>query len=110
MDLSDTLSAYNAREFHHIYPKAHLGAQGIQFHEANVVANICMLTAADNNEISDCDPADYFDRIPKGIREDVFERALIPEEFRDGDKPYADFVWARADALARKASELIHNG
>jgi hypothetical protein len=40
VDLSDALSAYNAREFHHIYPKAYLGTQGIQFHEANVIANI----------------------------------------------------------------------
>ena len=68
VDLSDTLSAYNARQFHHIYPKGYLGNQGISFHEANVIANICMLTASDNNEISDKAPRDYFrpSRLPSG--------------------------------------------
>jgi hypothetical protein len=110
VDLSDTLSAYNAREFHHIYPKAYLASQGIPFHESNVVVNICMLTAADNNEISDGDPREYFARIPPNILENVCDRALIPTGFRDGSKPYADFVDARGRALADKASDLIKNG
>lgn len=110
VDLSDTLSAYNAREFHHIYPKGHLGSQGIQFHEANVVANICMLTSSDNNQISDEDPRNYFAQIHSSVRDSVFERALIPVEFRDGSKPYDDFLVARAAALASKAQELIRKG
>jgi hypothetical protein len=110
VDLSDALSAYNAREFHHIYPKGYLASQDIHFHEANVIANICMLTAADNNEISDSDPAEYFPKIPEAIRDDVFQRALIPDEFRGGTKVYADFVKARAGLLAAKASSLIQAG
>jgi hypothetical protein len=110
VDLSDTLSAYNARQFHHIYPKGHLGGQGIPFHEANVVANICMLTAADNNEISDGDPREYFARISPALRDTVFDRALIPATFRDGSKPYVDVVAVRAAALASKATTLISEG
>jgi hypothetical protein len=110
VDLSDTLSAYNARQFHHIYPKAFLGSLGIAFHEANVIANICMLTAADNNDIRDCDPREYFASIPDLIRDDVFTRALIPVDFRDGSKTYSDFLEARANMLAEKASELIRGG
>lgn len=110
VDLNDALAAYNAREFHHIYPKAYLGAQGIPFHEANVIANICMLTASDNNSISDRAPQDYFFEIPSEIRADVFDRALIPTEDRAGTRVYADFVKSRAAALAEKASNLIVNG
>ena len=110
VDLSDALSAYNAREFHHIYPKAYLASQGIHFHEANVIANICMLTSADNSEIRDADPAEYFPKINAAIRDDVFQRALIPKEFRGGAKVYADFVKARAGVLAAKASALIQAG
>lgn len=110
VDLSDALSAYNAREFHHIYPKGYLGTQGIHFHEANVIANICMLTSSDNNEISDANPVDYFAEIPATIREDVFQRALIPQSFQDGSKAYADFIKARAELLAKKAAELIQAG
>ncbi len=87
-----------------------MGGQGIPFHEANVIANICMLTASDNNTISDRAPQDYFPEIPTGIRSDVFDRALVPSADRGGTRVYADFIKARAEALAGKASELIQNG
>jgi hypothetical protein len=108
--LGNTLAAYNAREFHHIYPKAFLATEGISFHESNVIANICMLSQQDNNSISDKDPRDYFTSIPPEIKDDVFDRAVAPPEFRDGSKPYADFINKRAEALAVKAENLILNG
>jgi len=110
VDLGQTLGAYNAREFHHIYPKAFLASQGIPFHESNVVANVCMLTSSDNNAISDSDPRAYFGEISPKIKDDVFAAALVPPEFRDGTKPYADFVTVRAALLASKAEELILHG
>lgn len=110
VDLGTSLAAYNAREFHHIYPKAFLAAQSIPFHEANVIANVCMLTAQDNKTISDRDPALYFPEIPASIRNVVFDAALIQGEFRSGAKPYATFVEARASALAEEARTLIVNG
>jgi hypothetical protein len=110
VDLSDALSAYNARQFHHFYPKSFLAKSGIQFHEANVIANICMLTADDNNSISDHDPAEYIKRIPGDIRQDVLGRALIPEGFHDGTKPFSEFIKVRAEALAREGERLIRKG
>jgi hypothetical protein len=53
VDLGTVLSAYNAREFHHIYPKAFLSNIGIGFHEANIIANICFLQSSDNKMISE---------------------------------------------------------
>ena len=110
IDLSTALSAYNARQFHHIYPKAHLSSKGIGFHQSNVVANICMLTAADNNSISDSAPEDYFPKIPPTVRASAFERALIPIPFHDGTRPFADFVNQRAKELAVEANQLIVSG
>lgn len=110
VNLGTTLAAYNAREFHHIYPKAYLAAHGIPFHESNVIANVCMLTSHDNNTISDKDPRDYFSEILADIRDSVFEKALIPPGFRDGSKPYAEFIAKRAKLLATKAEELIETG
>lgn len=85
-----------------------MGGQGIPFHEANVIANICMLTSSDNNTISDRAPQDYFPEIPVGIRTDVFDRALVPTEDRAGTRVYADFIKARAVALADK-SQRAHS-
>lgn len=110
VDLSETLSAYNARQFHHVYPKAFLNGQGISFHEANVIANICLLTASDNNQISDKAPHEYFPQIPETIRADVFSRALISSEFQEGSKTFADFVKSRSELLAQKAGDLIRGG
>jgi hypothetical protein len=104
------LSAYNARQFHHIYPKAHLSSKGIGFHEANVVANICMLTAADNNSISDAAPYDYLPKIDATYKDDVLSRALMPIDARDGTKPFKDFITGRAKSLAATASKLIQSG
>ena len=110
VDLSNTLSAYNAREFHHIYPKSFLNSSGIGFSEANVIANICMISSADNKLISDDSPDVYFARIPTGQRDDILERALVGAAFRDGKRTYGDFLEARATALAAKAETLIVNG
>ena len=110
IDLGKTLSAYNAREFHHIYPKARLSQLGLHPYVANSLANICFLTADDNKAISARDPKDYFDDIPDKQRAEIFDRALIPPSLRTGAVPYAKFREDRATFLAAKAAELIENG
>ncbi len=69
-----------------------------------------MLTAADDNKISDQDPGAYFPQMPKKIRTGVFTPAFIPKEFADGSKPFAEFVSKRAELLARAAEQLIAEG
>jgi len=110
VDLSDAMAAYNAREFHHIYPKAFLADLGIGFHEANVIANICLLTSGDNKAISDRNPSDYFAEIPAEHKSKVFCAAFIPNETADGSKPFSEFLNLRAKALATAASDLIAKG
>ncbi len=110
VDLGTALAAYNAREFHHIYPKAFLARSGISFHQANVIANVCLLTSSDNNAISDSDPRDYFQTMPEPQKDAILKAALIPDEVADGSKPYADFVKLRAIELARGAAKLVNTG
>ncbi len=110
IDLGQTLAAYNSREFHHIYPKAYLTAQGLTFSQANVVANICMIIADDNKAISDKGPSVYFPELPAKHRTEVFDSAIIAKDFRDGSKPYADFIAKRSQLLAAVAEEMIKFG
>ena len=86
VDLGKVLSSYNAREFHHIYPKGYLKNIGFNFHDANKIANICFLTASDNNTISDEAPEEYFKRIPEERREVIFNSAIIPNNAREGKR------------------------
>jgi hypothetical protein len=110
VDLSNSLAAYNAREFHHIYPKAFLSDAGIGFHEANVIANICLLTSNDNNLIKDRNPAEYFRDIQSDQKDQIMNAALIPLSVSDGSKPFAEFIRLRAETLSKYASELIRTG
>ena len=110
IELGTTLASYNSREFHHIYPKSYLLGQNIGFHESNIIANICLLNSSDNRTISDKAPDIYFADIDAAIKPGVFSAALIPVGFHDGDKPYADFINARAELLTIAAKNLIRNG
>lgn len=110
VDLGSVMSAYNAREFHHVYPKAFLATQGIPFHQSNIIANVCLLTSADNRKISDENPAKYMSLIPTAQRDDIADCALIPRDCLDGSKTFVDFVQARSNLLAAKAESLIKTG
>lgn len=107
IDLGTTLAAYNAREFHHIYPKGHLSKQGIPFHEANQIANVCMLTQEDNRRIWDSAPQEYLGELVANDKGSILAAALMPVECRDGSKPYAYFVEARSKEMACAAERLI---
>ncbi|MBH1929620.1 DUF262 domain-containing protein [Serratia rubidaea] len=110
VDLGTVLSSYNARQFHHIYPKAYLASNGVTFHEANIISNICFLAASENNSISDKSPEDYFKEIPDEHKEEIFDAALIPSEARGGTLPFYEFIKLRNDKLHEKAQQLIEFG
>lgn len=110
VDLSNTMAAYNAREFHHIYPKAYLADLNIGFHQGNVIANICFLTSSDNKAISDRAPSEYFMTIPDAHKTEVLRSALIPDRAADGSMVFSEFLDIRANILAEAASNLIANG
>ena len=110
VDLGTVLSAYNSRQFHHIYPKAHLAVKGVSFHEANVISNICFLSASENNLISDKDPVEYFKDIPQLHRGEIFAAALIPEEGVDGALSFKHFLELRTKRLIAVGQRLIESG
>jgi len=110
VDLGSVLSGYNARQFHHIYPKAYLNDQGISFHEANVISNICFLSASENNAISDEAPEIYFKKIPIGQSDAIFGAALIPEKARNGKLSFEEFIDLRTKELTRVGQLLVDQG
>lgn len=107
VDLSNAMSAYNSREFHHVYPKGYLASQGIQFHASNIIANVCFLSQADNRAISDAPPATYMQGIDAARRPAIAASSLLPVAAMDGSLTYADFVKQRAIILATAARKLI---
>lgn len=110
IDPETALSNYNKKQFHHIYPRAHLKrikAPG----EHNSLANLCMLAASENLAISDDHPNEYLPRLAKALGDDaenVFESNFLPSPTTTDylNLNYADFLEARSKLLLEAIERL----
>lgn len=110
IDVAEALSGYNKKQFHHIHPRAHLrriSAPG----EHNALANICMLSAVENREVSDADPRVYLPQCIAGLSsraDDVFASNLLPlPSLVDYSlMSFPDFIESRAQVLREYIDSL----
>ena len=110
IDTAEALSTFNRKQFHHIYPRAHL-KRIADAEEHNSIINICMLAASENNAISDDDPKVYFPRCVATLGSSadvVFGTDLLPlsGEFDYAAGSYGEFLSARSVIVAQFISEL----
>ncbi|WP_347332110.1 GmrSD restriction endonuclease domain-containing protein [Marinimicrobium locisalis] len=106
------LSNYNRKQFHHIYPRAHLKrikAPG----EHNSLANFCMLAASENIAVSDDHPNEYLPRLAEALGESaeaVFESNFLPSPSATdySNLDYADFLEARSELLVNAINRLAN--
>lgn len=104
VELDRVLSEPNRSEYHHCYPRACLLAAGIADDDINALANIAMITRAENRTISDRRPLEYRELMPTDA-EAILESAQIPLSLFE--KPYEEFLIERAELLATRARDLI---
>lgn len=112
IDVAKALSAFNRKEYHHVYPRAFLKRTGAVL-EDNLLANICMLSAEANKVISDRDPVEYLPQLTAdhGANADaVFASNLlpIPSGFDYATANYAAFIEARAVVIDIRATVLCN--
>jgi hypothetical protein len=62
IDTAEALSVYNKKQFHHIFPEAFLRKLDPKLERSRLL-NFCMLSALENNLVSDEDPATYLPRL-----------------------------------------------
>lgn len=110
IDPEVALSNYNQKQFHHIYPKAHLKRIEEQ-EEHNSLANFCMLAASENNAISDDHPNEYLPRLAKALgcdAEIVFKTNYLPspQTVDYATLKYSDFIDIRAKLLLEDINKL----
>jgi hypothetical protein len=110
IDTSEALSIYNKKEFHHIYPKAHLKRTG-ETSEQNTLVNICMLSSSENKVISDADPTDYLVSLSGKHDQDansIFASNLLPlpGAFDYKNETYENFLQARSVLVHAKITKL----
>lgn len=105
IDVEKVLKKASKHEFHHMFPQKYLRSLGKENDEINVLANICFLTRADNNEIRARSPAEYVPLMDKGKRAEYLRNAFCPEDL--GKLKYEDFLKKRAALLIDRAQELM---
>jgi hypothetical protein len=110
IDTADALSSYNRKQFHHIYPRAHL--KRIEDPEGdNTIINICMLAASENNAVSDRDPNEYLPECIVRLGSDVasvFRSNLMPDpaNFEYATASYSHFLHTRSGLVATYIATL----
>lgn len=104
-----------APNLHHIYPRNFLKKQELLPDGCDIdsLMNICFIRADTNIKISDKNPLAYFDDYRRKVK--AFDRILtshlIPEDYTINKEYspniYRDFLYDRADWLAKKYKEAI---
>lgn len=117
IDLDQTLSSYNRKEYHHIFPKAFLKKAKVHIDKINCMANICLLPAAANKLIRDQSPSSYlansnnlFSSLGSNekISPDVLKSNYMPTDisiYQSND--FEKFLEERGKLLYEKYQELI---
>jgi len=79
VDLGAALSEYNSKEYHHIFPRAHLKKREFPAERIDSLCNFCFLTADSNKKISSKAPSDYFvSVVPQEHFATILESNLMP--------------------------------
>ena len=110
IDTSEALSAFNKKQYHHVYPRAFLKRNKEKLDD-NLLANICMLSAAANLKISDDEPGDYIPAIVSqhvADADSIFASNLLPlpSTFDYKNATYQEFIAARITIIDTYARRL----
>jgi hypothetical protein len=101
VDLGAALSEYNSKEYHHIFPRAHLKKREFPLEKIDSLCNFCFLTADSNKKISNKAPSDYFvSVVPQQPLGTILESNLMPlnkEVYEKND--YESFLRLRSQRI-----------
>lgn len=110
IDITQALSKYNRKQYHHIFPNAFLKKQGFPQNKIFSLTNFCFLPADSNKKISKKSPSDYFfNLIPQSEFNSILSSNLIPlkKELYQTDN-YNDFLDKRADLIISEIDKLTN--
>lgn len=109
INLGDALSAYNRKEYHHIFPQAFLRKRGLPSDKINALCNFCFLPAGSNKKISQKEPSEYIlELVPDSNRKQILESNLMPlrmEIYKNNN--YDEFISQRADLIAQFFDSIV---
>lgn len=110
IDTGRSLSQYNRKEYHHIFPQAYLKKQSVPDEKIFNVLNFCFLSSDSNKIISNKTPSDYFfNSVPTESYIEVLNSNILPVDkniYRTNN--YDDFLDKRANLIISKIDELAN--
>ncbi|MFA5782096.1 MAG: DUF262 domain-containing protein [Bacteroidales bacterium] len=110
IDITQALSEYNRKQFHHIFPNAFLKTQGVEQKKIFSIVNFCFLPADSNKNISKKKPSDYFfNLIPQSDFNTILESNLIPikkDIYQRND--YTTFIEKRAEIIVNEVDKITN--
>lgn len=109
IDITQALSVFNKKEFHHIYPQDYLKEKGIEATYRNNMCNICMLASSQNKIISNKAPNLYLKKYIEQLGEhanEVLRSNLLPNKNDIDLENYEGFLKDRAKLLLSEINRL----
>lgn len=110
IDTETSLSVYNKKEFHHIFPDAFLKRLGVERGRRNNICNICLLSSYQNKYLSDKSPSQYLVKHADDLSEAdvVFESNLMPLTSESSWKidDYDSFLEEMSDIIMTEIKRL----
>lgn len=108
IDIGTSLSSFNRKQYHHVFPNSFLSKRGEPKSRRFTVVNFCFLPADSNKKISSKSPSDYFANIvPASNKAEILKSNLLPtdEDIYTKDD-YDSFLEKRVSLLLSAISEL----
>ncbi len=108
IDVGNSLSEFNRRQYHHVFPQAFLKQRDLSTEKINSVINFCFLPSDSNKKISNKSPSEYFFNIvPQLEYQEILKSNFLPlnkDIYKDND--YERFLNERAALIIQKVDEL----
>lgn len=108
IDIGTSLSSFNRKQYHHVFPNSFLTKKGESKSRRFSVVNFCFLPADSNKKISSKSPSDYFNSIvPANRKSEILKSNLLPENdnIYDADD-YDSYLRERASLLLSAITKL----
>jgi len=105
IDVNKALSAYNRKEYHHVFPNAYLEKQGLNREQIFCVVNFCFLSSESNKKITNKSPSDYFNSLVPDS-DAILVGNLLPSDrtiYQTDD--YTRFINDRSKLIIKKIDE-----
>ncbi len=112
INIRQTLSIANQKEYHHIFPRNYLKGSGYHDDKINMHSNICLLNLGANRKIANTRPSVYFKNIKELLGNQL--GSVLESNYLNNDsfeaaanEDYEKFIEIRSSILIKKMKELV---